>query len=120
MGKFIIIPENQCICTWVGQFLSVPRTTTAYLNSQVQFTCSIEAPWILLWEVDSIQARFLGSRNISFSTVTTHEVATSTLYITASLVNNNSEISCISESISSQEFPRATAFLYVQGTYIYD
>ena len=99
----------------IGQFLSFPRTTVSYLNSQVQFTCSIETPWILIWEVDNIRARYLGWRSISFRTVITHEMATSTLSITASLANNNSEIACVSILSNSQEGGRITAFLYIQG-----
>ena len=104
---------------YIGQFFSIPATTTSYLNSQVQFTCGVEAPGILVWEVDNIRARFLGSRSISFSTTSTRQAATSTLYITASLANNNSEIACISiSSITSHEIARAKAFLYIQGMYI--
>ena len=36
----------------------------------------------------------------------------------ASLINNNSEIACISVSASGQEIARAVAFLYVQGMII--
>lgn len=110
---------NDNYCTYlhcrIGQFLTVPSTTVSYLNTQVQFTCGVEAPWLLTWEVDSIQARHLGWRSISFSTVTTREDETSTLYITATLANNNSEISCISITTNGQEVGRATAFLHIQG-----
>lgn len=87
------------------------------MNQQVQFTCGVEAPSILTWEVDGIAARYLSSRNVTFNTSTIHEDETSTLYIKASLANNNSEIACISVSISAigQEIARTTAFLYIQG-----
>ena len=104
----------------IGQFSSVPRTETSYLNHQVQFTCGVETPWILTWEVDhdGVAAIYLSSRNVTFSTLTTHEDEISTLYIKASLANNNSEIACISISANGQEIARATAFLYIQGAYI--
>ena len=95
--------------------MSVPSTTLSYLNSQVEFTCRVEAPWLLRWEVDSIQARYLGWRGVRFNTITAREDETSTLYVTTSLVNNSSEIVCISITTSGQEVARATAFLYIQG-----
>ena len=105
----------------VGQFLTAPSTVTSYLNTQVQFYCGVEAPWLSRWEVDGIQARYLGWRSISFKTVTTLEAQTSTLYITGSLANNNSEIVCISITIYGEEVARATAFFYIQGivSYVY-
>ena len=101
-----------------GQISSVPRTEISYLNSHVRFNCTVEAPWILTWEVDGTAARFLSARNVSFNTITTREVERSTLHIMASLINNNSEIACISVSASGQEIARAVAFLYVQGMII--
>ena len=104
--------------TSIGQFRMVPSTIVSYLNSQVEFTCGVEAPWFLRWEVDGIQARYLGWRGVRFNTVTTREDETSTLYVTTSLANNSSEIVCISITTSDQEVARATAFLYIQGIII--
>ena len=98
--------------------MTTPNTTTSYLNSNVRFSCGVQAPWILKWEVDGIEARFLGSRGITFSTFTTQEDQTSTLDVMASLANNNSEISCLVISIyDHQEIDRATAFLFIQGNH---
>ena len=113
----IIIMQKQNV-HHAGQISTVPRTEISYLNSQVRFTCIVEAPWILKWEVNGIAARFLSARNVSFNTITTREVETSSLYIMASLINNNSEIACISRSASGQEIARAVAFLYIQGMII--
>ena len=103
----------------IGQFLTAPNTITSYLNNNVQFSCGVQAPWILKWEVDGIEARFLGSRGITFNTFTTQEDQTSTLDVMASLFNNNSEISCLVISIHDHHeiVDQATAFLFVQGSY---
>ena len=114
--KFPLMLSHAWIHT--GQFLTAPSTLTSYLNSQVQFYCGVEAPWLSRWEVDGTHARYLGWRSISFNTVTTLEAQISTLYITATLANNNSEITCISIAVSGEEVARATAFLYIQGMYI--
>jgi hypothetical protein len=116
-GKKKLIRSVYLYVHHAGQISSVPRTETSYLNSQVCFTCTVEAPWILTWEVDGTAARYLSARNVTFNTITTREVETSTLYIMASSVNNNSEIACVPVSANGQEIGRAVAFLYIQGSY---
>lgn len=99
-----------------GQFSLVPSSVTSYFGRLVQFTCGVEAPGILTWEVDGIEARYLHTRNITFYTETAVDAETSTLSIAATTTNNNSEIICISSFINGQEIARTpSVFLYVQG-----
>ena len=76
----------------------------------VQFTCGIDSGH-LIWEVDGIEARLLGHRNITF---VIHDLY-STLSIEASVVNNNSEIVCIKNAVREPEVSSTPAYLYVQG-----
>ena len=105
----------------LGQFSLVPRSVTTLLNRQVQFNCGTDATGhTLKWEVDGIKARLLHSRNISSRTdydpsSQSAYYAMSTLSITASLANNNSETTCILSVFGGGEVARASAFLYVQG-----
>ena len=103
------------------QFSLIPRSVATFLNNQVQFTCVVDTVGhTLKWEVDGINARFLQSRNVSFHTVydpnrESSHYAVSTLWIIASLINNNSEITCILSVFGDGEVTRTSASLLVQG-----
>ena len=67
-----------------------------------------------------LNVRLLQSRNVSFHTEydpnrQSSHYAVSTLWISASLINNNSEITCILSVFGGGEVTRISAFLLVQG-----
>ena len=80
----------------------------------IEFTCGIDNGF-LIWEVNQIEARHLNHRNISFLT----ESLFSTLFVEASLLNNNSEITCIKSSLSLPDISSQPAYLYIQGMVCY-
>ena len=89
---------------------------TTLLNHKVQFSCGAYG-YVITWEVNGVEARFLHSRNISFYTsfdsITQYE--NSTLLITASLTHNNSELTCVLGIHGGREVARMSAFLRIQG-----
>ena len=99
-----------------GQFSTLPAPVTSFLGRHVHFTCGVDAPGILTWEVDGLRARSLQARNITFSTERTGMSETSVLSVATTVSNNNSEITCISRYFNGTEIARSPpAFLYIQG-----
>ena len=91
------------------------------MGHQAEFTCKVDAPDFLTWEVDTIPANNLNiARNVTFRTERTGENEVSTLFIVATMINNNSKIICIASHIGGNEIARTQpAFLYVQGDLIH-
>ena len=89
-------------------------TITTFQNRQVQFTCGTSGH-LITWTVNGTEARFLHSRGVTFNTTSAGQGEMSTLYINASLANNNSEITCILNIFRRGEVNKTSAFLYIQG-----
>ena len=103
---------------YVGQFSETPSNVTSFLGRQAQFTCRLDALNFLTWEIDSIPASNIdAARNVTFYTERTGENEVSTLFIAATVINNNSEIICIANYIGGNEIARTQpAFLHIQGS----
>jgi hypothetical protein len=71
----------------------------------------------LTWEIDTVPAINVdAARNVTFYTERSRENEVSTLFIAATVINNNSEIICIASYIGGIEIARTQpAFLLIQG-----
>lgn len=99
-----------------SQFNLIPSSVVVYLNDeQVHFTCGTWEHGLLSWVVDSIEARLPEIQNRGVSYI--NSAGISTLSISASLHNNNSELVCVLSDPSTGGVIARTlsAYLIVQG-----